>query len=551
MGWYSSIFAVKRPRLVRTQFQWLPVQNIAPGCRPFVSRFCITLSAVYSPVYPQPALPSDLTSWIEAMGFDVWPLELPPAIMIVAGGTGGHIYPAISIVDELKTLKPNVKIIFVGTKTGMESTIIPSAGYEFVPVSAFPLRYRFFEPPVVVGTGGYVSVPICFTGSVFKRMKLVIQEQNMKPGVANWILSFSADLVFVALASWVRFLHSMDMAYAPADIVISRAGAMTCSEIMATGKPSILVTPYYLALSNNGLPAAPCKYAIQEKMLNAFPNSSTASCWDDMHMKQFVSSEHGANTTNGSFGDGVLPWSWEDGFESSSLTVLDEYPKYLYSTLLLNGEPIFLYGVEEKVVFVDLNLPPIFDEYPENFIFKNNKKLYWGATEEMPHNSSYENTSFKVMIQNCLSYEDSFHSFTQRAYTYEKLCFFWNSILFTSSGDINNIFYGGMHHRLSSFVGRYMSRVKGRIIDNTTSKIRGRIFLKWRGMMQCETSKNSKGQSLVIPSPNVAEGHQVKNVHGMEELAGSRVITEDELDSTTLEMAIEAILGMPTLNCMI
>ncbi|KAF6148544.1 hypothetical protein GIB67_042503 [Kingdonia uniflora] len=63
------------------------------------------------------------------------------------------------------------------------------------------------------------------------------------------------------------------------------------------------------------------------------------------------------------------------GFENSSLTVLDEHPKYLHSTLL-NGEPIFLHDVKENMIFVDWDLPLIFDEYSEDSDIAINKKLY-------------------------------------------------------------------------------------------------------------------------------------------------------------------------------
>ncbi|XP_042507963.1 UDP-N-acetylglucosamine--N-acetylmuramyl-(pentapeptide) pyrophosphoryl-undecaprenol N-acetylglucosamine transferase isoform X2 [Macadamia integrifolia] len=290
-------------------------------------------------------------------------------IMFAAGGTGGHIYPAVAIADELKTIDPSIQVLFAGTKHGMESTAIPSAGYDFVSIPAVPLTrpifslknlllpfrlfqyvvecrkvVRDFDPQVVFGTGGYVSFPVCIAAAL-NGLKVVIQEQNSMPGIANRVLSIFADLIFVAfnssleyfpkqkcivsgnpvrlslrryaskavarshffpkaaksgdseakvvlvlggsfganainiallniyyqmlqehksmfiiwqtgvqafdeMESLVRnhsrlllspFLHSMDLAYAAADLVISRAGAMTCSEILATGKPSILI----------------------------------------------------------------------------------------------------------------------------------------------------------------------------------------------------------------------------------------------------------------------------------------------------------------------
>ncbi|KAK3008603.1 hypothetical protein RJ639_013057 [Escallonia herrerae] len=107
----------------------------------------------------------------------------------------------------------------------MESTAVPSAGYAFAAVpSARPLlspqnllilpfrltksvfeswrQLNDFHPQIVIGTGGYVSLPVCLAASL-KGLKLVIQEQNSVPGIANWVLSFIADKVFVAFNSTV------------------------------------------------------------------------------------------------------------------------------------------------------------------------------------------------------------------------------------------------------------------------------------------------------------------------------------------------------------
>lgn len=145
-----------------------------------------------------------------------------------AGGTGGHIYPAVAIADELKLINPSSEFLFLGCPDSMESTAIPSAHFEFKSIPAVQLARPFlslqnlllpyrliksiikcysllskFEPQIVIGTGGYVSFPVCLA-AVLKRIKLVIQEQNSVPGIANWVLSLFADLVFVAFNSTVE-----------------------------------------------------------------------------------------------------------------------------------------------------------------------------------------------------------------------------------------------------------------------------------------------------------------------------------------------------------
>lgn len=150
-------------------------------------------------------------------------------IVFAAGGTAGHISPALAIAEEIKTLNPSSQILFLGTQSGIESTAIPSAGYEFSSIPAVELsrpilsfrnflypqklilstlycrkKLKAFKPDIVVGTGGYVSFPVC-TAAVSSRIKVVIQEQNSVPGLANWLLSYVADTAFVAYNSSIDY----------------------------------------------------------------------------------------------------------------------------------------------------------------------------------------------------------------------------------------------------------------------------------------------------------------------------------------------------------
>ncbi|KAK8949210.1 hypothetical protein KSP39_PZI006317 [Platanthera zijinensis] len=293
-------------------------------------------------------------------------------IVVSGGGSGGHIFPALAIADELRAVRPDSRIVFLGTVTGMESDVVPSAGYEFVPVPKARLARPFLSPlnllfpfqllrsiaasavvlsrlrpKIVIGTGAYVSAPICFA-AVISGIKLVIQEQNCYPGITNRALAPYAEKIFIAFNACLKyfprdkslvcgnprrlsggsgggvsqaearlhffpesggtdleeravvvlvlggstganamnlafldicydmlvenermfiiwqtgsewfdevqsiakihprllltpFLDAMELAYASADLVVSRAGAMTCTEILTAGKPSILI----------------------------------------------------------------------------------------------------------------------------------------------------------------------------------------------------------------------------------------------------------------------------------------------------------------------
>ena len=285
-----------------------------------------------------------------------------PRVLIAAGGTGGHVYPAIAIADALKEAHAETEILFIGTKDHMEWDAVPKAGYDIksIWISGFHRRFTLknilfpvklgsslvqswailsqFEPDVVVSCGGFASGPVGWVASK-KDIPLVLQEQNSYPGVTNRLLAKKADKIFTAFKHadrylppektemagnptrknlvevdkeaayrefgfdsnektllvlggsggarsineamaanieklhnemnlqiiWqcgsryydelhiqlhtddyedlrlVDFLHNMPEAYAVADLVVSRAGALSCSELALTGKPSILI----------------------------------------------------------------------------------------------------------------------------------------------------------------------------------------------------------------------------------------------------------------------------------------------------------------------
>lgn len=283
--------------------------------------------------------------------------------MLSGGGTGGHIYPAVSIANELKLRYPESKFLFVGSKDRMEMEKVPQAGYEIEGLwisgiqrkltldnLSFPFKLisslvkswkliRGFKPDVVIGTGGFASGPLLYVASM-KGIPTLIQEQNSYPGITNKLLSKSVNKICTAfeglerffpkekivltgnpirqdltknniskqeavkhfglnadkktilvlggslgarainvqvakILDWVKendyqliwqtgklyiddykhlqdemnydgikiqaFLNEMDMAYASADVIITRSGAGTISELCVVGKPVIFV----------------------------------------------------------------------------------------------------------------------------------------------------------------------------------------------------------------------------------------------------------------------------------------------------------------------
>ncbi len=145
--------------------------------------------------------------------------------IISGGGTGGHIFPALSIADKLKELNPETEILFVGADGRMEMEKVPAAGYEIkgLPVSglqrkltlsnlALPLKVirsvrmarkliREFKPDIAIGVGGYASAPLLWAAG---RMGVptLIQEQNGYAGLTNKIVGKKALSICVAYEAW-------------------------------------------------------------------------------------------------------------------------------------------------------------------------------------------------------------------------------------------------------------------------------------------------------------------------------------------------------------
>jgi UDP-N-acetylglucosamine--N-acetylmuramyl-(pentapeptide) pyrophosphoryl-undecaprenol N-acetylglucosamine transferase len=281
-------------------------------------------------------------------------------VLFAAGGTGGHVYPALAVADAVRDIDPEAAIVFAGTRERLEWRAVPEAGYEIQPIAAagvqrsmslrnlsLPFKVmkgfgqslgliRAFDPDVVMGTGGYVSGPMLAAAHLSGRAT-AIQEQNAFPGWTNRIAGRFADRIYLAFAEasssfdqrrcvvsgnpirrtllgvsraearrelgippdravlavvggslgsgainaalfrmcsrfleetdsyllWqtggryfdrleedvsrherlrlVKYVDRMDQWYAAADVFVCRAGAVTCSELLATGTPSILV----------------------------------------------------------------------------------------------------------------------------------------------------------------------------------------------------------------------------------------------------------------------------------------------------------------------
>jgi UDP-N-acetylglucosamine--N-acetylmuramyl-(pentapeptide) pyrophosphoryl-undecaprenol N-acetylglucosamine transferase len=152
-----------------------------------------------------------------------------PRILVAAGGTGGHVFPALAIADEIRKIRPDAEYLFVGTKERIEAHVVPQRGYPFTTIwisgfhrnlrpanILFPLKLivsivqsfilvRRFRPTVAVGTGGYVCGPILSMASRFG-VPVVLHESNSMPGVTVRMLAKRAAAIFVGFEATKQHL---------------------------------------------------------------------------------------------------------------------------------------------------------------------------------------------------------------------------------------------------------------------------------------------------------------------------------------------------------
>ena len=157
--------------------------------------------------------------------------------ILSGGGTGGHIYPALAIGEEIKKQDKEAKILYVGKRNSLEEELAKKYNFEFqgIDISGLPRKklnkdtvitfYNLmkglrqctkilneFKPDIVIGTGGYVCAPIVFKAQQ-KNIKTAIQEQNAYPGKTNKILAKKADYVFINFMEAKKYLNNENIIF--------------------------------------------------------------------------------------------------------------------------------------------------------------------------------------------------------------------------------------------------------------------------------------------------------------------------------------------------
>lgn len=180
--------------------------------------------------------------------------------IISGGGTGGHIFPALSIAGKLKEANPDTEILFVGAEGKMEMEKVPAAGYRIIglPVAglqrkltlsnlALPFKtlkslrmagriIRDFKPDIAIGVGGYASAPLLWTASR-KGIPTLIQEQNGFAGLANRILGKKAGCICTAYEGMERFF--------PADRIVLTGNPIRKEIVPATAEMKAEAMSFY------------------------------------------------------------------------------------------------------------------------------------------------------------------------------------------------------------------------------------------------------------------------------------------------------------------
>jgi len=149
-------------------------------------------------------------------------------VVVSAGGTGGHIYPALAIISKIKETDKNSEILYIGTTDRMESKIVPDKGINYVGIEMKGLNRKNifknikvlstyikakkkikkvlvdFKPDIVLGIGGYITLPVVSVASSLG-IKTFIHEQNSIPGLSNRILSKKVNKIGVSLEDSIKY----------------------------------------------------------------------------------------------------------------------------------------------------------------------------------------------------------------------------------------------------------------------------------------------------------------------------------------------------------
>lgn len=195
-------------------------------------------------------------------------------VIISGGGTGGHIYPAIAIANKIRDKNPNAQILFIGTEKGLESDIVPKAGYDIETITVSHLRRKLsfhnvksggmllkglwqarsiiksFKPDIVIGTGGFVCGPVVFMAAQMG-IKTMIHEQNVFPGITNKILSKFVDTIAISFEEASKYFKHKNKLIVTGNPIRQEFFSISNEEAIDKYKPE-LEKPLVLIVGGSG-----------------------------------------------------------------------------------------------------------------------------------------------------------------------------------------------------------------------------------------------------------------------------------------------------------
>ncbi|MDT3696159.1 MAG: undecaprenyldiphospho-muramoylpentapeptide beta-N-acetylglucosaminyltransferase [Ignavibacterium sp.] len=219
----------------------------------------------------------------------------PYRFLFAGGGTGGHLYPAIAVANEIKRIKPESEIIFVGTKSKIEGKVVPKLGYGFksIWIKGFSRKFNFenlifplklfvsliqsvvisfrFKPKVAIGSGGYVAGPAIWGASVLGA-KIILMESNSYPGITTRLLERYADELHVAFEDSIKYLRKPEKVKVTGNPVRTELGLTKKEEAkkyfgLDENKKTILVLGGSLGAASINEAIAGCVEELEKKSL--------------------------------------------------------------------------------------------------------------------------------------------------------------------------------------------------------------------------------------------------------------------------------------------
>jgi UDP-N-acetylglucosamine--N-acetylmuramyl-(pentapeptide) pyrophosphoryl-undecaprenol N-acetylglucosamine transferase len=219
----------------------------------------------------------------------------PYRFLFAGGGTGGHLYPAIAVADEIKRLEPESEILFVGTKSKIEGRVIPKLGYGFksIWIKGFARKFNLenllfpvklfvslvqslfisfrFKPRVAIGSGGYVAGPAIWGASMLGA-KIILMESNSYPGVTTRLLERFADEVHISFEDSKKYLRKPEKIRLTGNPVRKELGTTTKEEAKKSfgldeNKFTILVLGGSLGAASINNAVAGCVEELEKKSL--------------------------------------------------------------------------------------------------------------------------------------------------------------------------------------------------------------------------------------------------------------------------------------------